>query len=258
MANAHGRFCWYELMTSDQDAAAAFYRKVVGWNEQAMGSAEAPYTVLLAGDRGVGGILPVPPHAAGTPPHWIGYILVDDVDAAAAKIVSAGGAVHRAAWDIPGVGRLAVVADPHGAAFVVFKNAPQEVEPSEVAPGTVGHVGWRELMAGEVATAFDFYAAQFGWTKTAAHDMGPMGLYQLFNDGSAEGDAGGMMTKPAQMPVSGWNYYFTVDSVSAAVERLKAGGGTVVNGPMQVPGDAWVVQAVDPQGAMFALTSGVA
>ena len=114
---------------------------------------------------------------------------------------------------------------------------------------------WRELMAGDMPAAFDFYAAQFGWTKTVGHDMGPMGVYQLFNDGSGAGDTGGMMTKPAQMPAPGWNYYFTVDSVSAAVERLKAGGGTVINGPMQVPGDAWIVQAIDPQGAMFALTS---
>lgn len=258
MANGHGSFCWYELMTPDPVAATAFYRKVVGWNEQAMGAPEAPYTVLLAGDRGIGGIMPVPPHAEGMHPHWIGYVLVDDVDAAAANVAKAGGVVHRAAWDIPGVGRMAVVADPHGAAFVVFKNAPQDVELPDVAPGTVGHVGWRELMAGDMPAAFDFYAGQFGWTKTVGHDMGPMGLYQLFNDGSGDGDTGGMMTKPAQMPVPGWNYYFTVDSVSAAVERLKAGGGTVINGPMQVPGDAWVVQAMDPQGAMFALTSGAA
>ena len=87
-------------------------------------------------------------------------------------------------------------------------------------------------------------------------DMGPMGIYRIFDEGDHKkmGD-GGMMTKPAQMPVSAWGFYFNVDSIKAAVERVKAGGGKILNGPHQVPGGSWIVQAQDPQGAMFALTS---
>lgn len=255
MADGHGSFCWYELMTTDPVAAVTFYRKVVGWNESTAGTPDAPYTVLLAGDRGVGGALAIPPETAGMKPHWIGYILVDDVDAAAAGVTKAGGSVHRAPADIPTIGRFAVVADPQGAAFVLFKNAPQDTTPPDVPPDTVGHFGWRELMAADGAAAFEFYAAQFGWTKTDAHDMGSMGLYQLFTDGASAGDTGGMMTKPAEIPAPFWTYYINVDAIGLAVERLKAGGGTVINGPHQVPGDQWIVQAQDPQGAMFALVS---
>ena len=102
-------------------------------------------------------------------------------------------------------------------------------------------------------TAFDFYAELFGWTKAEAMDMGAMGVYQIFAAGGAP--IGGMMTKPPGVPVSFWNYYFQVDGIGAAMERLKAAGGTVINGPMEVPGGSWIVQGLDPQGAMFSLVS---
>ena len=256
MADGHGSFCWYELMTTDPVAAVAFYRKVVGWNETAAGSPEAPYTVLLAGDRGVGGALGVPSDApAGFRPYWAGYILVDDVEAAATSVTKAGGSIHRAPSDIPTIGRFAVAADPQGAVFILFKNFPQATDLPDVPPGEVGHFGWRELMAADGASAFEFYAGQFGWSKTVAHDMGPMGTYQLFTDGAGVGDVGGMATKPAEVPAPFWTYYITVDAIGAAVERVKAGGGAVVMGPHQVPGDSWIIHGLDPQGAMFALVS---
>ena len=96
----------------------------------------------------------------------------------------------------------------------------------------------------------------FGWEKSTGHDMGPMGIYQLFAYDGA--DRGGIMTMPAQAPAPAWSYVFGVDSVAAASERLRAGGGTVINGPMQVPGGAWVVQARDPDGAAFSLLSAAA
>jgi len=84
-------------------------------------------------------------------------------------------------------------------------------------------------------------------------DMGAMGVYQIFAAGGAP--IGGMMTKPPSVPVSFWNYYFQVDGIGLAMERLKTGGGTVINGPMEVPGGSWIVQGLDPQGAMFSLVS---
>jgi len=66
---------------------------------------------------------------------------------------------------------------------------------------------------------------------------------------------GGMMTKPPHIPVACWNFYFNVDSIKAAVERVKSGGGQVLNGPMQVPGGGWIINGQDPQGAMFSLFS---
>jgi predicted enzyme related to lactoylglutathione lyase len=117
--------------------------------------------------------------------------------------------------------------------------------------GTPGHIGWRELHAGEREGAFAFYSGQFGWTKAEAIDMGPMGVYQIFAIDGAQ--AGGMMTKTPQTPTPFWLYYFNVAAVDAAMARVTDGGGQVLNGPHQVPGGSWIVQCFDPQGAMFAL-----
>lgn len=247
-------FCWYELMTSDTAAAGAFYAKVVGWiTEEAQGA--MPYTMLLApAGFPVGGMMGISADMAqqGVRPGWVGYVAVDDVDGRTAKAVELGGAVHRPPSDIPGVGRFSVVADPFGAVFMLFSAAPEfAMPPDGEGPG---FVGWRELMAGDLEKAWVFYATLLGWTKDADHDMGPMGAYRLFKTGG-DAAAGGMMTKPASLPASFWTYYFRVDGVRAATERLTAAGGTVMNGPMQVPGGDWIVQAMDPQGAVFALLS---
>ena len=254
MATTPSRFVWYELMTSDPAAARAFYTQVVGWQATDSGMPGMDYTLLSAGPHQVGGLMALPPEAcaAGVPPNWSGYLAVDDVDAKAAAVQQAGGQVLRPAADIPGVGRFAVVADPAGAAFCLYKdNNPAAMTPP--ALGTPGTVGWHELMAGALVPAWAFYSALFGWTKAEAIDTGPMGIYQLFGAGDAP--IGGMMTKPAEMPAAAWLYYFNVDAIDAAAGRLQAAGGRVINGPMEVPGGSWIVQAMDPQGAMFALVA---
>ncbi len=252
MATSPSPFIWYELMTTDTAAAEAFYRSVVGWQAKDAGMPGMAYTLLSAGDVQVAGMMALPPEAfaAGARPGWIGYLAVDDADASAARIRAAGGAVHRAPEDIPGIGRFAVVADPHGAAFIVMQPFSDE-QPPQPAPGTPGHVGWHELHAGDLDSAWAFYAAQFGWTRDQAIDMGPMGTYQLFATGGPA--VGGMMTRTPDTPVPTWLYYFNVGGVDAAVARVSQGGGKVLMGPHQVPGGSWIVQCADPQGGMFAL-----
>jgi len=116
MTDPKPRFVWHELATSDPDAAEAFYRAVVGWQMADAGQPGLRYTILSAGDRGMGGLTAIPAGAlaAGGRPGWLGYIGVPDADAAAKRIVEAGGAIHRAPENIPNVGRFAVVADPGG------------------------------------------------------------------------------------------------------------------------------------------------
>lgn len=256
MPGQHGKFCWYELLTTDTASAEKFYRAVIGWDFEPLGAAgPEPYTILKAGESGVAGLMKLPEEAKaqGARPGWMGYIWVDDVDATAARIAEKGGKVWRQPDDIPNIGRFAIVGDPQGAAFALFKDVGT-TEPTPPAPGSPGTIGWRELMAENWETAFAFYAELFGWTKDAAHDMGPMGTYQLFGIGGET--TGGMMTKPADVPAAFWGYYIVVDGgAQAAAERIKANGGTVINGPMQVPGDSWIVQGFDPQGAMFAVVS---
>ena len=250
MANG---FVWYELMTTDAKAAATFYTNVVGWTAEPAGPPGMDYSIFKAGAANAAGLMTLPKEAcdAGARPGWMGYVGVDDLDAMLGRLVKAGGAVRMPATPIPGIGRFAVVADPHGAVFSLFEPGATGEEPPSPAAGTPGSIGWRELMAGDGEKAFDFYAGLFGWTRDVAMDMGPMGKYQLFAvDGQA---VGAMMTKPAQVPIPHWGYYLRVAGIGPALERLKTGGAQVVNGPMEVPGGDWIVQAVDPQGAMFAL-----
>jgi predicted enzyme related to lactoylglutathione lyase len=240
-----GSFGWYELTTAEPEAAEAFYKAVVGWGSHKF-SDEMPYTVLTAGGLGVAGV--ASPQAEYEPSGWIGYVMVEDTDAAADGVKQAGGSVHYGPDDIPGVGRFAVTSDPQGVAFNLMTPVGME---SEFPPaGSVGTIGWRELHTTDWEKAFGFYSGQFGWAKSQAMDMGPMGTYQLFSDGGV--DVGAMMNSP-NMPKPTWLFYFRVDSIEAAIERIKTAGGQVLMGPHEVPGGDWIVQGSDPQGVMFAL-----
>ncbi|MCW3474539.1 VOC family protein [Limobrevibacterium gyesilva] len=251
MSVSSGRFVWYELMTTDTKAAQAFYGSVVGWGTQPS-PGDMPYTLFTAGEVPVGGLMAQPEQArqSGAPPAWIAYVAVADVDQAADQVKRLGGNIYVPPTDIPDIGRFSVVTDPQAAAFNLF--APSRPGPNEpLAPGTPGHVGWHELHAADWQKAFDFYAEMFGWQKAEPMDMGPMGTYQLFSAG--EHPIGGMFNKPPAEPRPYWLYYFNVADIDAAAGRVTAGGGKILNGPQEVPGGAWIIQGMDPQGAMFAL-----
>jgi predicted enzyme related to lactoylglutathione lyase len=248
-----GQFVWYDVMTTDVPAAKSFYEQAVGWTGNDSGMEGQSYILFSAGTNMVGGLMPIPDDAKamGAGPCWTGYVAVTDVDAGAERVKQLGGMVHRAPADIPGVGRFAVVADPHGAVFILFKGTGEA--PATPAQGTPGHIGWHELYAGDAESDYAFYADMFGWMKLDAMDMGAMGKYQIFSTGN--GPTGGIMTKMPHMPVPFWLYYFNVDAIDAAAARVQKGGGKVINGPMEVPGGSWIIQCMDPQGAMFALVA---
>ncbi|MGE0665480.1 MAG: VOC family protein [Sphingomonadales bacterium] len=246
-------FFWYELMTSDPAAATGFYADVVGWRLQSFDDSGA-YTVLNVGERGIGGIMGLPPDAPGLPPCWVGYVHSRDVDADAQSVKDGGGSIHRAPADIPGVGRFAVLADPGGAMFMMLQPSSEGDMPP-LANEAPGNVGWRELYAADGGQAVDFYGRQFGWKQVDAMDMGAMGQYRLCSMDDTGLAIGAMMDKPAQMPQPAWAFYFNVPSIDAAVEKVKSGGGQVIMGPHEVPGGSWIVNALDPQGAHFALVA---
>lgn len=251
-----GRFVWYELMTTDTKAAKAFYGKVAGYGTQDM--PEMHYTLFtIDGSRGARGLMELPEdlRKMGVPPHWMGYVGVDDVDASTEKAKSLGATIQVSPQDIPTVGRFSVFSDPvGGAVLALFKPLPPPGgDPGPVAPGTAGGTGWHELYAADGAKAFDFYSALFGWKKVDTMDMGPMGLYHIFGVPGADMPMGGMMTKPAEVPVPYWQYYIQVGPIEAATQRVKDAGGQVLMGPMEVPGGDWIIQGMDPQGAVFAL-----
>lgn len=259
MANAHGDFIWYELLTSDADAAGDFYGKVVGWTSTSSGQPGMDYRFFSSGDGsdnkdGVGGYMAITPEmaAGGAQPCWLGYIGVDDVDASVASITKKGGTVQMPAMDLEGVGRMAMVSDPQGAPFYVMRGASDETSYSFASETPKdGHCAWNELSTTDTTTAVDFYATQFGWRQEGDMDMGPMGKYLFLHHGP--GMIGAIMPKMPQMPVSAWTYYFRVPDIDKAVESIKANGGTILQGPIEIPGGDFSMNALDPQGAAFAL-----
>lgn len=255
MANG---FFWYDVMSDDTKGTAKFYTDVVGWGTEAQGN---DYNLFTVKDKdgqgqGVAGFMKLPPDAKamGVPPCWMGYIAVDDVDAAAKRVQSLGGKIHKPPQDIEGIIRFAVVADPGGAGFIIAKGLVHKDMPKFPAH-TTGTVGWHELYAADGPQAMAFYEKAFGWTKSDAMDMGPMGTYQMFKTGG-EFAMGGIMTKPPGMPAPPhWGFYINVPAIDAAVERVTKGGGKILNGPMEVPGGQWIIQGMDPQGAAFNLVA---
>ena len=162
-----------------------------------------------------------------------------------------GGKTHTEVIEIPNVGRLQMMMDPQGAAFYIIEPFTAEQRPE--GPAQIGDASWHELMTTDMPAAMRFYQDVFGWQPSDSMDMGDMGTYQMFN--RPHGMIGGMMNKPPQMAnvPPNWQIYFRVPDVHAAAERITANGGKILNGPMEVPGGDWVVNAMDPQGAAFGL-----
>ena len=247
-------FVWYELHTYDAAAAETFYHGVLGWDTQDAGMPGKAYTLLSVGKTPIGGILlkPASAFANGATPGWMGYIGVNDLDAFTERVLTVGGGVHRAAEDIPAVGRFAVVADPQGAIFVLFqpKGSRQPQLPSLGTPGTFA---WHDLAAEEWQSEFDFYSDLFGWTRSDAIDMGPAGTYQIFAFDNRP--IGGMMTRMDKTKPPAWLYYINVEDIDAAIARVTAGGGKITHGPVTVPGDQRIANCLDPQGAAFGMVA---
>ena len=246
-----GRHVWSELMTPDPTAAEKFYNAVVGWTSVPFQGGPRPYTIFRRkGDVGVAGLMQTP-EGMHMPPFWAMYIGVPKLEDAVAKITRLGGSQLSPVIDIPEVGRMQMLKDPQGAAFYIDEAAPNTTAPE--ADPEIGDPSWIELMTTDAAVAMTFYQDLFGWTAGEAMDMGPMGKYRIFNRGGRM--TGGMMNKPPEMrqvpPY--WGIYFNVSEINAAAARVKANGGQVINGPMEVPGGDWILNGLDPQGAAFSL-----
>ncbi len=250
-----GRFVWYDLMTTDPKAAIAFYSDVVGYKTELFSEATGPepYTMWVASQGAIGGVMALQAEAkaAGTPPHWMAHVEVDDIEATVTLAKAKGGKVLLPPTQIPTIGRFSVIADPHGAWLSAIEfdksNAPM---PSHDTTKH-GEFIWNELHAGDAKSAFSFYSELFDWKLLSEMDMGSMGKYMIYGQGDQQ--YGGMMTKTPDMPAPTWIYYINVDDLDVALARAKAKGANVLYGPTEVPGGTRMVQLTDPQGALFAL-----
>jgi predicted enzyme related to lactoylglutathione lyase len=249
-ADNHRRFVWYELMTTDVSGAEAFYTEVIGWRARDASTSNLPYTLLTTGDVEIGGVIGLPEEATrkGAMPRWMGYVGVNDVAVVTDQIRRLGGTIYVPPTKT-NIGRISVVADLEMAALgLIDAVQPQQGHPGD--PDQPGHVGWRELLAADPDKAFAFYDTLFGWRKASA-EAGAMDSYRLFSVGDQT--IGGVFAKREREPVSFWLYYFNVDDIDAATKRVKEAGGRIFEGPVEVPGDAWIARCVDPQGATFAI-----
>ena len=244
-----GRMTWYELLTTDVDAAERFYTAVVGWTVAPFENSPDRYDMWMRADGNpTGGVMRIPA-GMNFPPHWGMYVGVPKLADAVAQIERLGGRTLSPIIDIPSAGRMQTMMDPQGAAFSVHEppSAPgPEAEPS------VGEVSWHELFTTDAEAALRFYTDLFGWTPMDTMDMGADGKYYMYGRAFP---MGGMMNKPAamaQVPPH-WGLYFRVPDVHEGVERVRTTGGQILNGPMEVPGGDWVVNCMDPQGAAFSL-----
>ena len=250
-SSLRGRLLWYELLTNDVDAAEKFYTGVVGWTVTPFEGSPNRYDMWMRADgTPVGGVMAIPP-GMNFPPHWGMYVGVPNLDEGVSTIERLGGSALSDVIVVPTVGRMRTMKDPQGAAFSIYEPDPSSPQKPETEPG-LGDVSWHELFTTDAEAAMKFYTDLFGWRPTETMDMGPMGKYHMFG---RSWPLGGMMKKPqemAQVPPH-WGVYVKVADVHAGADRVKANGGQVLNGPMEVPGGDWIVNCMDPQGAAFSL-----
>lgn len=120
-----GAISWSELMTSNPAQAAEFYGALFGWRFETMDMPGGAYRVVKLGDTAIAGMMANPDPSQPIPPHWASYVTVADVDASLATCQALGGQVLMPAMDVPGVGRMACIRDPQGAAINIIAYKPQ-------------------------------------------------------------------------------------------------------------------------------------
>jgi predicted enzyme related to lactoylglutathione lyase len=248
----HGRFVWHELFSNDSGAAAAFYSRVMGWQAQPF-SPGSPYLLFSnKAGRALAGAMALSDEARamGTTPHWRSYIGASDVDAVVAQASRLGARILEPARDLPAVGRAAMLADPEGTRFGVYRPLTDMGATGPVESG----FSWCELAARSRETALGFYQQLFGWELRTPMDMGGGFHYQTFGLGGQ--DFGGAYTIPAERPMpSAWCPYASCASADEIAGKVIAAGGQLCHGPVEVPGGGRIVQFFDPQHAMFAAHS---
>jgi uncharacterized protein len=246
----NGRFVWYDLLTTDSDAAAEFYTTIIGWTAEPASHDPGGYKMWANGQGTVGGVVACADQDGGLSPHWMGHVEVGDLDAAVARAQALGGTLRVPPTDIPTIGRYSIIHDPQGVELSLFEPVADGTRAEARERSRHGELNWSELHAPDAAAAVAFYGELFGWAVVGQLDMGPAGTYFLFGQNGAQ--YGGMMTKLPDMPAAQWLHYIQVDDLDGTIARATAHRAQVLYGPAEIPGGR-MAQLLDPQGAMFAV-----
>ena len=240
---AVGRFVWHDHVSGDPEAARRFYTELLGWDYDFFDAGDWQYPMIKANGTTHGGFGPTQGDA---PPHWLGHVYIDDVDAAAERVEAAGGSIVAPAMDIPDVGRMVVVADPQGAIVSLYHSVSDDFEPAE------GVFVWDELMTTDTEAARRFYGEVVGW-ENRDMEMGEGNVYTLFSSGGND-RAGGMPIPPqAEGTPPNWMTYIGTGDVDATVDKAKKLGATVHMEPFDVATVGRLAIVADPTGAVFGL-----
>lgn len=246
----HGEFCWYELATSDPAAAKSFYRSLFGWGERESPAGETSrFTLLRLRGVDLAGMYALTGPLEGMRPGWIGYVAVDDVDAAAMRATERGAVLLQPPTDVPYVGRMTLFHDPQGAMVALIRlTGHPGTGRFDAAPGAFC---WSELATGDSEAARAFYSAVVGWgTKT--QDLGRTKYTEWLVGGRAVGGMMPIQPEWGEIP-SHWMQYVSVEDCDATVEKAGSLGGSVVSPAMDVPNVGRMAVIEDPQGATFAV-----
>lgn len=248
-----GSFCWFELGTTDSNAAKKFYGSLFGWDAQdfPMGPAGV-YTIFQLNGRDVGATytLNAQQQQMRVPPHWMAYISVANADNAAKKIESLGGKLMMPPFDVMDKGRMTVVQDPTGAMFSIWQ---PKSSPGTRITGVSGTACWADLSTPDAEKAKKFYSGLFGWKFTEDTDDDPPSGYIHIQNG--EEFIGGIPPAKHRNPhiPPHWLIYFEVGDFDSATAKAKQLGGKFLMEPMHMENVGHIAVVADPQGAVFAL-----
>lgn len=243
-----GSFCWWSLMTRDVEKANKFYQQLFDWTLSEMEiPGEDNATIYSAGNGGFANPVPLADDFPA-PSHWIPFIAVNNVDEVCKQVEKLGGKVCVPAFDIPAVGRSAVINDPVGTAFHLFTPENEEENLNMIGNGS-GEVCWMELMVEDPAPLFPFYSELFGWTFSAPMAMNGTEYTSFEINGVG---VGGFLKRPPNVPAMPpvWMNYFSVDSVETWTEKAATLGGKVVMPKTEIPETGFFSLVEDPTGAV--------
>jgi predicted enzyme related to lactoylglutathione lyase len=248
MSYLHGKFVWFEHSSNDLPKARQFYDALFNGHTEAMPMGKERYHMIQNGNDGIGGYRASP---AGAPSYWLAYLSVADVDASYAAALAAGAKSVTPPTDHGPVGRGAVIKDPTGATFSLWKSTQDDRPDATKTPS--GDWYWNELWTPDDVKALAFYERVFGYTHDSM-DMGPQGTYYLLKkDGIMR--AGLMRSVEPNAPPM-WLPYVAVDDCDASVAKAKSLGAKLVHGPMDIAGVGRFAILIDPLGAAIAVMRG--
>ena len=245
-----GHVVWVDLSTPDLAGAIHFYERLFGWHYMERDTEMGVYVTARVAAGPVGGMMPVAPErpAVGFPPAWTVLVGSGHLETMVATTRELGGSVLQVPSSIPGGARVAVIADPAGAALGLMDAPAPE---SAMAWGDLGAVCWVECLSRDPVVARRFYEQLLGWTS----EEGTGGYLVFSRDGER---VGGLMAMPSSVPEqapSHWLVYFAVADVAVSCERAIASGGTVLAPAHDIEEGRFAVLA-DPTGAALAVFEG--